>query len=129
MTASFSAEITDEMMSGFREITGDINPLHIDHQYAQTRGYSGRVVYGMLTSSFYSTLAGVYLPGRNCLLQRVDSKMLKPVFIGDKLLIEGRVTEKHDEFQMIIVKATIMNQNNQKVSKAIIQIGIMTPKY
>ena len=37
-------------------------PHHVDADYARGRGFPGRVVYGMLGASFFSTLAGVYLP-------------------------------------------------------------------
>jgi acyl dehydratase len=50
-------------MERFREDSGDINPLHLDRDYARARGFPDVVVYGLLASSFYSTLVGVYLPG------------------------------------------------------------------
>ena len=59
--------VTPEMMDAFRAITGDVSPIHIDADYARGRGFPGRVVYGMLGASFFSTLAGVYLPGEHCL--------------------------------------------------------------
>ncbi len=124
MSEEFSAKITDDMMEMFKNITGDINPLHCDEEFAKSRDYNGRVVYGMLTSAFYSTLAGVYLPGEHCLLHSVDTKMLKPVYIGDVLTVKGIVSEVHPEMRMFRVKATITNQNNIKVSKAVIQMGV-----
>lgn len=78
----------------------------------------------MLVSAFYSTLAGVYLPGKNCLLQSVDIKMRLPVFIGDMLMVEGTVSEIHEELGIIRVKASISNQNGKKVSKAVLQMGV-----
>ena len=57
-TAEFSREITAEMMERFRELSGDENPLHKDEAYAKEKGFPGRVVYGMLTSSLYSCLGG-----------------------------------------------------------------------
>ena len=59
-TAEFSREITTDMMTSFCEISGDINPLHANDEFAKSKGYSGRVVYGMLTSSLYSCLGGVH---------------------------------------------------------------------
>ena len=55
----FKANITEEMVKEFREITGDINPLHNDIEYAKSKGYDDKVVYGMLTSSFLSTLGSI----------------------------------------------------------------------
>ena len=58
LSESFTVTVTEEMMAQFEAITGDVSPIHMDAEYAQKRGYPGRVVYGMLGASFFSTLAG-----------------------------------------------------------------------
>ena len=58
LTEEFTVTVTPEMMNAFRAITGDVSPIHIDADYARGRGFPGRVVYGMLGASFFSTLAG-----------------------------------------------------------------------
>lgn len=121
----FERIVTGDMMEQFRSISGDINPLHCSEDYARAQGYPGRVVYGMLTASLCSTLAGVYLPGKYCLLYSVESKFRKPVFIGDTLTVSGKVSEKNDTFRTIVVKAEITNQEGVKVSKATLQIGFI----
>lgn len=123
-TESFDVTVTKTMADKFRDISGDVNPLHSDIDFAQRNGFDGCVAYGMLTASFYSTLAGVWLPGKNSLIQSINIKFLKPVMLGEKLHIEGRVSEIHEKFQMIIVDAYISRQNGEKVSKAKIQIGV-----
>lgn len=125
MTESFETEITPDMLEKFRDITGDINPLHNDEDYALQRGYSGRVVYGMLAASLYSTLAGVYLPGERCLLHEVNTKFKKPVFIGDTLTVSGTVKELNAEFNRITIDARITNQNGTVVNRATINAGII----
>lgn len=120
---SFQVTITEEMMQKFLEITGDVNPLHNDEDYAVSKGNPGRVVYGMLTGSFLSTLAGVYLPGKKSLIHEVKIKCVKPVYIGDTLIIEGIVDEKHDAFSLLMIKVTMKNQNGQKVCRATMQVS------
>ena len=78
-TECFRVEVTAEKMELFEAITGDQNPLHLDDGFARQMGYDGRVAYGMLTASFYSTLAGMYLPGRWSLIHSVEAKFLRPV--------------------------------------------------
>ena len=122
---SFSVRVTEEMMNKFLDITGDINPLHTDIEFAKSKGYNNKVVYGMLTSSFLSTLAGVYLPGKNSLIQSVETLFKKPVFPGDTLLIKGQVVEKFDNINRITVKVTITNDRNEKVCRGTMQIGVL----
>ncbi len=124
-TAEFSREITAAMMDSFREISRDVNPLHNDEDFAKGKGYPGRVVYGMLTSSMYSCLGGVYIPGENCLLQSVHADFLAPVFIGDTLTCTGKISEKNDSVRQVVIKAVIRNQDGKKVSRAKIEAGVL----
>ena len=124
VTESFTVTITEEMMAQFYAITGVNSPIHMDADYAAGRGYPGRVVYGMLGASFLSTLAGVYLPGEHCLLHGVDLKFAKPIFIGDTLTVTGVVDEVNDTFREITIKASIVNQDGKKVTRAVIRAGV-----
>ena len=121
----FSVTITKSMMESFKAITGDINPLHTDIEYAKQKGFDNNVVYGMLSASFLSTLAGVYLPGEKSLIQSVETKFLKPVFVGDTLTIRGEISEMNDTFKIIRLKVLVINQDNIKVLKGNMQIGIV----
>ncbi|MCR5233577.1 MAG: MaoC family dehydratase [Lachnospiraceae bacterium] len=121
---SFKVRITESEMDKFRDITGDINPLHKDVEYARAHGHERCVVFGMLTASYLSTLAGVYLPGEHSLIHSVKTKFSGAVYVGDELTVEGTVAEKNDTFNLIIIKVVIRNQNGEKVCKAEMQVGI-----
>ena len=129
LTESFSREITAEMEDAFRAVSGDVNPLHRDDDFARAAGggrFSGHVAFGMLTASLYSALAGVYLPGKHSLIHSFDElSFLKPVYAGDTLTVTGTVAEKWDELGMIRVKAKIKNQNGKTVSRANIKIMVL----
>ncbi len=124
LKAEFKSEITEEKMRLFHDITGDYSPIHMSEDYAKQRGFNGRVVYGMLGASLFSTLAGVYIPGEHCLLHSVESKFIKPVFIGDVLTVKGEVTEVNDTFKTITIKAQITNEQNVKVTRGVIKAGV-----
>ena len=123
-TESFTVTVTQEMMEDFYRLTGDDSPIHRSEEYAAGRGYPGRVVYGMLGASFFSTLAGVYLPGEHCLLHGVEAKFARPVFIGDTLTVKGTVTEVNDTFQEITVRAESFNQEGKKVTRGLYRAGL-----
>ncbi|SVE31158.1 uncharacterized protein METZ01_LOCUS484012 [marine metagenome] len=122
---SFSVRVNSEKLDKFLKISGDINPLHTDAEYSKSKGFSDRVVYGMLTSSFFSTLVGVYLPGKYCILQGVDIQFSQPVYIDDILTITGKVSYINEAYKQLEIKAVIINQDNKKVSKATIKVGVM----
>jgi len=122
---SFEITIDSSKMANFLEISNDNNPLHVNSVYAREKGFKERVVYGLLTSSFYSTLVGVYLPGMFCVLQGIDIQFSKPVYVNDVLTISGKVSYINEAYKQIEIKAKIVNQENKKVSKATIKVGVM----
>ncbi|MEA4911734.1 MAG: MaoC family dehydratase [Oscillospiraceae bacterium] len=121
----FTVTVTEEMLEHFRDLSGDVNPLHCDGDFAKARGYKGRVVYGMLAASLYSTLAGVYLPGRDCLLHEVDVKFKKPVFVGDTLTVTGVVRDVSAALGRVEIEGKTVNQDGVTVNKAVIQAGVL----
>ena len=122
---SFTVTITEEMMDSFLALSGDENPLHVDRQFAIEQGYQDRVVYGLLTTSFISKLVGVLLPGKYCLLQGVDLKYSKPVYVGDILIIRGVVDELHESVKRMTLKVEVINQDEKKVIKGKVGIGFL----
>lgn len=121
----FQVVVTPEMLEQFCQITGDVNPLHTQESFAKEKGYETRVAYGMLTASFLSTLAGVYLPGERSLIHSVESKFTKPVYAGDVLTVSGQVTECNEMFSVFTMKTVIVNQKGEKVLRGKMQVGVL----
>ena len=121
----FSVTITEKKVDLFRCISGDHNPMHEDQVFAEKHGYPDKIVYGMLTSSFLSTLAGMYLPGKYCILQECHSSFCRAVYVGDVLTVTGTVTNVDSVFRRVSVKVEIRNQNQQKVLRGSYVAGVM----
>jgi len=120
---SFEAVFTREMAEQFAGISGDFNPLHVDREYAASAGFASPVIFGMMTSSLYSTLVGVYLPGKYALLQGIDIDFNSPVFAGDKLIVQGEIVFLSEAYKRLELKATIRKEDRKLVSKAVIRAG------
>lgn len=121
---SFLYELNEEKMDMFMKITGDINPLHIDLEYAKEKGYDEKVVYGMLTSSILSTLAGIYMPGEYSLIHSVEINFVKPVFLSKcPLEVKAKVVEIDDRFNTIKLKYQIIDNTLEKVLRGSMKIG------
>lgn len=123
MTERFTVEITEESQACFAKLSGDHNPLHCDERFAKERGFEGPVAYGMLAASYYSTLAGVYLPGENCLLNECRVTFQKPVYPGDTLVVEGTVSDIREATRRIKVNGTMTNQHGETVNQAVITVS------
>ena len=123
-SAQFEVVLTAEMMTAFAALSGDQNPLHMDEGFAKNAGYADRVAFGMLTASFYSTLVGMYLPGKYALLHGVESDFHAPSYIGDTLTVSGAVSFLNEAYRRLELKAKIVNQNGVLISKAKIRVGL-----
>ncbi|MCI9420127.1 MAG: dehydratase [Eubacterium sp.] len=124
MEEQFTVCVTEEKMDQFRAVTLDTNPLHRDPDYARANGYEDKVVFGMLTTSFISTLCGVWLPGENSLIYDLNASFIEPVYVGDELSVSGRVVEKSDALQMITIKWSINNQLEACVARGKVRVRV-----
>lgn len=109
----FEVVITESLVNAFADISGDYNPLHVDENYAISTNFKHRVCHGMLLTSFFSRLVGMYLPGKNALYFSQSVKFISPCFINDKILVEGEVLEKSNASRIITLKTTITNDSGK----------------
>ena len=91
MFACFSKTIGPADVAAYTATIGDISPLHVDVDYGVATGFGGNLVHGMFTSSLFSTLVGVFLPGRNALLGSVNLDFVRPVPVGSRVIVTASV--------------------------------------
>ena len=116
--ASFRIKITSEMIGTFASLCGDYNPLHMDTDYAKTTVFGKRISHGILVSSFFSTLIGMYLPGVNSLIMSQKIEYLKPVFIDDEIDIIGIVKKASLNNRLFNMELKAIKSNKIIVVKA-----------
>lgn len=87
---SVSFRITPEMMAQFAELTGDRSSLHTDENFARRAMYRRNVVYGMLPLAFIPLLDVCCVDGVIASLKSLNGRFIKPVFVGDELILEAR---------------------------------------
>ncbi|WCK55817.1 MaoC family dehydratase [Aneurinibacillus sp. Ricciae_BoGa-3] len=113
--AQITKEIRDEDILTFAKLTGDVNPVHIDDDFAQRTMFKERIAHGMLSASFISTVLGTQLPGTNTIYLSQNLKFKAPVKIGDIVTAIAEVVEKRDDKKIIKLKTNLVNQNQKVV--------------
>jgi len=108
---NFMIKITESMVQTFGNFSGDLNPLHMDTKFAKSSSFKKRIVHGMLLSTFFSQLVGMYLPGKNALYFSQTLNFRSPCYIDDEIEVVGEVTEKSDSTKMITVTTSIFNKS------------------
>ena len=116
--AHFSKTVTESDIHSFSAMTADFNPIHVDEVYATTsalgKKMGGRIAQGMLSASLFSTLVGMYIPGKGALYVSQTCNFKRPVKIGDTLRAECEVVEKMEKFRIRIATRCI-NQHGEIV--------------
>lgn len=116
--ASFSKTITEADIHSFSAVTADFNPIHVDEAYATTsslgKKMGGRIAQGMLSASLFSTMVGMYIPGKGALYVSQTCNFKLPVKIGDTVTAQITVLEKMEKFR-IRMKTVCLNQRGEIV--------------
>ena len=93
MTALFAKTITEADIVLFAGISGDINPVHLNHEFATETMFEGRIAHGMLTASFISTVIGTKLPGPGAIYLKQSLNFRAPVRAGDTVRARATIRE------------------------------------
>ena len=102
-------------MYTYAGIIGDINPVHVNEEYAKTTRFGKRIAHGMLTASFISTIVGMLIPGADAIYCGQTLKFTAPVYFGDTITVNAEVTQIIPEKKMIVMRTTIVNQDGKVV--------------
>ncbi|WP_252250257.1 MaoC family dehydratase [Clostridium sp. ZBS13] len=113
--AYVNKEISEYDIDMFAKITGDYNKIHFNKEYSDELIFKDRVAHGMLTASLISTVLGTKLPGEGCILLSINSKFIKPVYIGDKIKAIVRVKEIIYDSNKVIFETFCKNQQDYLV--------------
>jgi 3-hydroxybutyryl-CoA dehydratase len=103
MTAVFAKTITEADIVLFAGISGDINPVHLNHEFATETMFEGRIAHGMLTASFISTVIGTKLPGPGAIYLKQSLNFKAPVRAGDTVRARATIREVMPEKRRIVL--------------------------
>jgi 3-hydroxybutyryl-CoA dehydratase len=92
---SLGRTVTESDIVNFAGLSGDFNPIHLDHEFAKTTPFRQPVAHGLLVWSMGSGL-GLFAPPLRTLaiISIKDWSFDGPVFIGDTIRVRSKVLEK-----------------------------------
>jgi 3-hydroxybutyryl-CoA dehydratase len=113
--AEFTKTISEADVYLYAGITGDLNPAHIDEEYAKKTFFKTRIAHGMLLGGLISAVLGNKLPGPGTIYISQHLEFLAPVRFGDTVTASAEVTEIMIEEKRVRVKTSCINQDGVKV--------------
>lgn len=114
--------VTESDIVNFACLTGDFDPLHVDHEFARQSPFRKPIAHGLLGLSWVAGLASNYPRVETAAFVCIKSwEFLKPIFIGDTLQVVNEVIDLRPNGRRrgyVVWKRTLVNQ-----SGAIVQLG------
>jgi phosphate acetyltransferase len=107
--------VTQSDIELFANVSGDVNPAHLDQVYADGSMFHGIIAHGMLGGSLFSTVLGTILPGPGTIYLGQDLRFRRPVKPGDTLTACVVVREKDDEKKRVGLDCHCFNQDGKEV--------------
>ena len=114
-SAEYSKAVTEADIQMFAAVSGDVNPLHLDPEFAAGTRFGERIAHGMLTASFISAALAMELPGPGCIVMEQSLKFRLPVKIGDVITVKLTVTEMQARRKTLTLDCKAYNQHEKLV--------------
>ncbi len=109
-------QVTDKMVRQFAEMSGDINPIHLDDEYAKTTRFKKRIAHGMILGALVSRLLNETIGSGGIYLAQT-LKFTNPVFIDDIIIFELEIVKLHKTRGFGTVLTTAKKENGEIVMK------------
>lgn len=127
-SATLTRSLTEKDIQVFAIMSGDINPAHVDAEYAKSDLFEKIIGHGMWGGALISTVLGTELPGPGTIYIGQTLRFKKPVGIGDTLKITVTALEKKPEKNRIIFSCECRNQKDEVVIEGQAEVIAPTKK-
>jgi acyl dehydratase len=116
--------ITEADIVNFAGLSGDFNPIHMDHQFAKATPFRRPIAHGLLVFSVSSGLTLYAPPMRTLAVVSIREWYFRdPVFPGDTISVVSTVLEKEVRARgrrgQISWKRQVFNQDDKLVMEGI----------
>ncbi|MDB5959519.1 MAG: MaoC domain protein dehydratase [Massilia sp.] len=107
-------KMTAAEIDAFGRLSGDLNPLHMEQEFAAHSPFGQRVAHGLLTAAVVST-AHTALTGPGFAYVGQELRFLGPVFVDDTITVEVTVVGKKDAKRILIMDTMVRKQTGEAV--------------
>ncbi|MFO1063869.1 MAG: MaoC/PaaZ C-terminal domain-containing protein [Pirellulales bacterium] len=114
-----SRTVTETDVVFFAGMTGDFDPLHVDHDYAAQSHYGKPIAHGLLGLSLMAGLSSTTPRLKNLALVRIESwDFHRPIYIGDTIHVVNvieQITPRGRRSGEVVWNRKLMNSRGECV--------------
>ena len=114
-SASLARTLGADDIALFAAVSGDINPAHMDPDYAKDDLFHRIIAHGMWTGGLISAVLGTKLPGPGTIYLDQDLKFRAPVAPGDTVTATVTVTGRDAARHRLTLDCRCVNQHGTEV--------------
>ena len=126
--ASLSRRLPMSDIELFATVSGDINPAHLDEEYAADSQFHKVIGHGMWSGSLISAVLGTLLPGPGTIYIGQELRFKRPVGLGDVITVTVIAKEKHAEKNIVVFDCIARNQDGKEVVSGLAEVIAPTRK-
>jgi acyl dehydratase len=98
----------------FAAVSGDVNPVHLDSEFAAESMFKERIAHGMWSGSLISAALATVMPGPGTIYLEQSLTFKRPVKLDDTLTVTLTVLRK-ERRNRVVFQCDVRNQNNEQV--------------
>ncbi len=126
--ATLVRTLTDADIRAFAAVSGDTNPAHLDHHYAESTLFHGVIGHGMWGGALISAVLGTVFPGPGTIYIEQNLKFHRPVRVGDTVTVTLIVINTYPDKKHIELECLLSNQAGQRVMDGTARVLAPTKK-
>ena len=127
-TASYSKQVEVRDIQLFAAVSGDVNPVHLDPDFAASTQFERCIAHGMLSGAIISAAIAMKLPGPGTIYLSQSMSFRRPVYPGDTVTVHLEVTEINARRGFVTLDCRVLNQNGKAVVTGIAEVKAPTEK-
>jgi 3-hydroxybutyryl-CoA dehydratase len=109
----FERFISADDVKKFAEVVGDLNPIHLDVEFAEKSFFKNRIVHGAFLAGLISKVLGMDFPGQGTVYISQNSVFKRPVFVDTSVSVEVKVTQVLTEQRRLVLDTNILNSDGK----------------
>ncbi|MGO9958338.1 MAG: bifunctional enoyl-CoA hydratase/phosphate acetyltransferase [Solirubrobacteraceae bacterium] len=112
-SAALQRTLSRQDIELFAVMSGDVNPAHVDDEYARSDMFHKIIAHGMWGASLISTLLGTRLPGPGTIYLEQTLRFRHPVAVGDTITVSVTAATKDPDRKRISFDCLAVNQQGK----------------
>jgi phosphate acetyltransferase/phosphate butyryltransferase len=127
-SASISRTLTSKDIELFAIMSGDVNPAHVDEEFAKSDMFHKIIAHGMWGGALISTVLGTQLPGPGAIYLSQSLRFRRPVAVGDTVTVTVKVAEMEESKHRVTLECQAANQRGEVVITGTAEVIAPTEK-